>query len=410
MSKKNIVVVGGGSAGANVVRALSRSLNTAEYQLILINPLPYRIWLIGTLRAVVSPEFQKEIMVPYDKVFVDGKGTFVQGVVASFEASKEGGGSVTLEYFLFSSASYHILVLSQGATWSGPPAYPRDDNGVKEHLKGLHDMISKAKDIVLVGGGAVGFGESHYMRYHPSTPYTRHHLFRTGWRDQRLWPRTFPTPKPRHSHSPINPTQDKKVTIVHGEKQLFNPAYPNKMRVAAEASMRKRSIELILGDYVDYAETGPVEGITTRSGKSLRSADLVIQTRGPRPNTQFVAASLGADALSDRDLIRVRPTLQLVGHDSIYAAGDVIEWKEQKQAAKSSGHGQLVAANILAQLGGRALKDYKGATEMIVATNGKGGGVSYLDFLWGLMFGDWFARMIKSKNMLVPMFKGEQGY
>jgi hypothetical protein len=63
---------------------------------------------------------------------------------------------------------------------------------------------------------------------------------------------------------------------VHGDKQLFNPAYPEKMRKAAEASLRKRGVDLILGDYVDIAETTEVSGISTRSGKAIKSADLVV--------------------------------------------------------------------------------------------------------------------------------------
>lgn len=53
--------------------------------------------------------------------------------------------------------SYHVLLLSQGATWSGPPAFPRTDSGVKEHISSLQAQFSTAKNIVLVGGGAVGF-------------------------------------------------------------------------------------------------------------------------------------------------------------------------------------------------------------------------------------------------------------
>ena len=97
MTTKNIVIIGGGSAGVNAAKTLSRSIDTSKYQVILINPLPYRIWLIGTLRAIVSPDFKKEIMLPYDKVFVNGNGKFVEGVVKSFEQHPNGGGSVTLE-------------------------------------------------------------------------------------------------------------------------------------------------------------------------------------------------------------------------------------------------------------------------------------------------------------------------
>ena len=99
MSKQNIVIVGGGSAGVNALRTLSSSLDKSKYNLILINPLPYRIWLVASLRVCVAPneQLQKDIMISYDKLFANGNGKFVEGVVTSFEANKEGGGSVTLE-------------------------------------------------------------------------------------------------------------------------------------------------------------------------------------------------------------------------------------------------------------------------------------------------------------------------
>ncbi|RDB27682.1 Apoptosis-inducing factor B [Hypsizygus marmoreus] len=369
-TKKNIVIVGGGSAGANAAKALSRTLDTSKYQLILINPLPYRIWLVATLRLVVSPqeELKKDITLPYDKVFVNGNGKFVEGKVISFKAGKEGG-SVTLESG--EEIDYHILVLSQGATWSGPPGFPQTDSGVKEHISHLQSLFSKAKDIVLVGGGAVGLELAGELK--------------------DVYP-------------------DKKVTIVHGDKYLLNPSYPDKVRKSAEKSIRARGVEVILDDFVDVSETKEVEGVTTRGGKELKSADLVVQSRGPRPNTEFVAAALGEDSLSPLGLIRVKPTLQLKDHDNIFAAGDVIDWNEQKQAAKSSGHGLLVAANIQALLNKGALKPYKGATEMIVLTNGKDGGLAFFNILWGITLGNWFAKLVKSKTLLVPLYKGEQGY
>ena len=84
-----------------------------------------------------------------------------------------------------------------------------------------------------------------------------------------------------------------------------------------------------------------------------------------------MSASIGAAALSERGLIQVRPTLQLQDYKNIFAGGDVIEWNEQKQAAKAGIHGRLIGNNILALLNGSKLKDYKGGMEMIVATNGK---------------------------------------
>jgi hypothetical protein len=69
-------------------------------------------------------------------------------------------------------------------------------------------------------------------------------------------------------------TQEKKVTIVHGNSQLLNDTYPDKFRRAAEKSVTSRGVKLVLDDYVD--QEFPVNGlVTTRRGTTL-SADLVV--------------------------------------------------------------------------------------------------------------------------------------
>lgn len=76
--------------------------------------------------------------------------------------------------------------------------------------------------------------------------------------------------------------------------------------------------------------------------------------------------------LTPRGQIRIENTFQLKGHDNIYAIGDVIDWQEQKQAAKAPKHAQIAAANILSQIsGGPAKKSYTSQTELIIVTNGK---------------------------------------
>jgi len=70
--------------------------------------------------------------------------------------------------------------------------------------------------------------------------------------------------------------------------------------------------------------------------------------------------------------VHVKPTLQLVDYPHIFAAGDIIDWDEQKQAAKVEGHAGVITENVLSILGGNeARRVYKGAFEMIAVTNGK---------------------------------------
>jgi NADH dehydrogenase FAD-containing subunit len=93
---------------------------------------------------------------------------------------------------------------------------------------------------------------------------------------------------------------------------------------------------------------------------------------GPKPNTGFIEKSLGPEVLTETKFVKVEKTLQVQSHPTIFAVGDIIDWKEQKQAAKANGHASVVVANVLHLLAGRpARKEYGGFPEIIMITNGR---------------------------------------
>ena len=211
---------------------------------------------------------------------------------------------------------------------------------------------------------------------------------------------------------------NKKVTIVHAGKKLLNDTYPDKYRDKVEKDLRARKVELILGDFVeDLAQTGPVK---TRNGKEI-DADLIVSSLdlcvrycillsliyqipsvGGRPATGFIA-SLGADTLNERGQVHVKPTLQLQGHANIFAAGDAIEWEEQKMMAKYPKHADVVVTNVVSYLkNGTTPRQYAGQSELIVLTNGVKGGSAYFGVAWGIILGAWMASRVKSKELFIP--------
>jgi hypothetical protein len=56
----------------------------------------------------------------------------------------------------------------------------------------------------------------------------------------------------------------------------------------------------------------------------------------------------------------------------VFAAGDIVDWPEEKQFGKTVGQAAVVAANIISYLADKPLrKEYTGSPEAIILTNGK---------------------------------------
>ncbi len=116
------------------------------------------------------------------------------------------------------------------------------------------------------------------------------------------------------------------------------------------------------------------------------------------------------------------PTLQMQNHHNIFALGDIIDWPETKQLTKISfGHAPVVIANVMNYLHGRLPKrEYTKSTELMFISIGRvcgiassntcrrtnvnilqADGASYCGCLWGLTFGGFLTRYIKSNDLLV---------
>ena len=77
-------------------------------------------------------------------------------------------------------------------------------------------------------------------------------------------------------------------------------------------------------------------------------------------------------ALTEKNFVRVNKFLEVKGHPGVFALGDIIDWAEQKQAAKAMGHAGVVSANVVSYVEGKPLKKaYKGSPEMILLPLGK---------------------------------------
>jgi len=154
--RKNVVIVGGGLVGSLLARTLSSKLDAHKYNLILISDRPYTINLIATARMTVADvdDISDRALIPFDNLFINRNGTYHQGKVVSVDEAKPGaGGEVVLESG--ERITYAALVLATGSIWSGPLNFP-DATSLRSHVNAWRKKIEAAKDIYLVGGGAVG--------------------------------------------------------------------------------------------------------------------------------------------------------------------------------------------------------------------------------------------------------------
>ncbi|EKM54713.1 uncharacterized protein PHACADRAFT_185597 [Phanerochaete carnosa HHB-10118-sp] len=367
--KQNVVIVGGGYAGVDAVNALAKQLDHTQYNITLLNARPYFVHLLAVLRMGVSDagRLEDRVLVPYDRM----PATFVQGKLVKIEEPAPGkGGVLVLENG--DRLNYAALVLATGSIWPGVADLEDSDKEVRETIKLWRERFAQAKNVVIAGGGAVGIelaGE--IIDAYPNT----------------------------------------KVTLVHSGTRLLNDVYPDKFRKSMEQKVLSRGVTLINQDYIDvFPEPLHTTDIVTRGGKTIKGVDLVIQAFGSKPNTGVIN-TLGSDVLTEAGYVKVKPTLELQSHPGVYAAGDIIDWRQQKQAGKTGGYASIIAPNIVSFLKGQPQeKVYKGTSEKIVITFGRSHGASYFDFLWGIMLGNWLTSVIKGKDLITNMVRGRLKY
>ena len=173
-TKLSVVVIGGGAAGITAAQSLDKKLNPAAHSVTLITGRDYFLHLPATLRMLVTPEpdLEHHAVLPYDNVFGTGNGVgrlsrIVHDKVDHVEEKSGGeGGSVHLSNG--ERIDWDVLVIASGSVWKGPLNFPSTKKDLPLWTKEWQENFSKARDVVLVGGGAVGLGTLRLYSKNPS--------------------------------------------------------------------------------------------------------------------------------------------------------------------------------------------------------------------------------------------------
>jgi NADH dehydrogenase FAD-containing subunit len=154
--RKSVVVLGGGHAGVAAAGVLSEQLDPAKYTLTLINDRPFLILYPATARLTVSDQHDlgNQPFIPYDNIFKKN-GTFMLGTAVAIKKLGTGGEVVLQDE---TKVAFDVLVLATGNHWEGALDFPETTEKIDKWLQLHRKRVADAKEIVLVGGGAVGSG------------------------------------------------------------------------------------------------------------------------------------------------------------------------------------------------------------------------------------------------------------
>nr|CAG8518059.1 5451_t:CDS:2 [Entrophospora candida] len=376
----NIVIVGGGYAGVQSAIDLEKSLlkTNSDYNIILIDRKSHFYHSVAGLRTMVEANFENQIILPYSKLFQSNKNKVIQAnvvaihnneVVVDENIDNRGGNMKTIPF--------KYLIIATGSDYPVPAKL--ESNNKDEAVKNIVDKreaVKKAKKILIIGGGPVGIEIAGEL----GSVYGK----------------------------------QKEITLVHSGQHLLDDKYPKKLPNNLLKELNALGVKVILGEKIDLSATEIGDGLTplmltTNKGNVIES-DIQFFAAGTKPNTDLVQNFDETLIEANTRLVKVKPTLQLdgPGYEHIFAVGDITNFKETKLAYRAGMHSAIAVKNILAKIGGNngnKLEEYKPPSEMIIVTVGKNGGGGYLPMLGGIVIGNMFSRMIKSKSLFVDRYQ-----
>jgi len=178
------------------------------------------------------------------------------------------------------------------------------------------------------------------------------------------------------------------TTIIEAGDGIL-PGYHPSLSSRIESTARRRGIETILGAKVVAVEA---DSVRLEDGGRL-DADLTFWVTGAAALPLFGDSDLPLD---DGGFVRTRSTLQVEGHDYIFAVGDCATLTEYPHRARAGVYavrmGPYLIDNLDRLLGGRRLRRYKPQSDFLSLLNlGDGTAVGAK---WGRAFeGRWVMRL-----------------
>ncbi|KAJ3130278.1 Apoptosis-inducing factor 2 [Nowakowskiella sp. JEL0407] len=372
-----VVIVGGSSAGLNVMNELITKAAKAKItvKITLIEKRSHYQHVIGNVRGAVDVEFSKKNWLPYSDFFSasgPGKGhTFVQGEVQAVYEKKvvlADGKEIEFDYLVYATGTYIPAPFRPRAL------NPQD--GLKE-ATGYYNTFAAASRIVFIGGGPVSV--------------------ETIGEIKQVFPK-------------------KEITLITSTEYLIGAKTGGlidpKPAKALQDKLTKLGVEVITNEKVNLSALG-----LDKEGQALYEGEKTIKTSKGDVVSDLQVVAVGAykplsaplktlgDVLDSRGYVKVKATLQLESerYAHIFSLGDVAATGAPKMAIGIMGQTPIVSDNLIASITKKTLKLYDPNAGMkgIMVTLGKSDGIGYLHFFGGITLGGWMVKNAKGGDFMI---------
>lgn len=358
----DVVIYGGGIAGAVLARQLS-----SEANVVLVDPLDYFEVPMAAPRNLVKPEFARQAIIPFAKAM-----PAVEHRVGRLTELTHAGGFVEQVNGNRVLLNPRVSVLATGSGFAnelmrGKAGNAADRQAFYQHF---HKRLASAERILLIGGGPIGVEVAGEIT--------------------EAWPQ-------------------KRVTLVESGPRILAGSSDG-VSARAAAFLESKGATILTGQRIEALPSSPQEifaegGNARTTAGNLVEYDLAIWCIGGRPNTAYMKQHF-ANVLTPEGRIMVAPDLRVRGENSIFAIGDITNLAENKMAYHIKGQVKVVAANIRAVLAGNqpsATYTPRTGDPTMVVTLGSRAGVAHLP-LFGDTTWSWLIRKAKAEHMLVPKY------
>ncbi|GAA5949465.1 hypothetical protein JCM21900_000228 [Sporobolomyces salmonicolor] len=331
---KNVVVVGGSYIGLATADELIKTL-PPTHRVIVLERNSHFNHLFAYPRFAIAPKHEHKAFIPFHPM-LRAPHSIVRVTAVSLSATSVSlDRPVTLSSEQVTEIEYDALVLATGTKLSPPGTIPGDGDkksGV-EYLQGIQGELKEAKDVVILGGGAVGV----QMACDLATLY---------------------------------PGQ-KSITLIHSRQHLMPRFHPLLSEIVLKR-FAELGVKTVLGCRAKVPEGG-FEGwkagdeVETLDGRSVK-ADYVITSTGQTPNSDLLR-NVAPSAILPNGFVSVTPSFVVTPSNTaeqlggkVFAVGDIAESGTLKAARPAVAHAAIVAGNIAKLLEGKSADSYETST------------------------------------------------